>query len=309
MCRIIRQLGRKIPLLAKGGVRSQASQRLVPATLPRERVVATGIKVAAASQREAKSSEYGTRRFSLDSHHIAFHFPHKTGINKENFMAAETKVPHVLSAAINGAYKPAGMKVTTPPVRELGEAGAEYEACRLGLDNHSIVFREAKTTPDRAGQFVTILKRSAGKNMPLDIRDDVDFVVVDVSDSTHHGQFVFDKKTLLREGVMSGNGKKGKMAIRVYPPWSKSIGKWKVNTKTQQWQTRCFLPFLPNGTAHSAQVRKLFHLSPTLSPAAAFPLPVYHVPVLTEQIRFDSGNGCRRIFPLPIHCAHNYQTR
>ena len=47
-------------------------------------------------------------------------------------MAAETKVPHALNTAINGIYKPAGLRVTTSPVRELGGAGAEYEACRLG---------------------------------------------------------------------------------------------------------------------------------------------------------------------------------
>lgn len=48
------------------------------------------------------------------------------------------------------------MKVTEAR-REV--ASSEYGACRLGLDDYTIVFRVAKTTPTKIGQFVTIWKR------------------------------------------------------------------------------------------------------------------------------------------------------
>lgn len=49
------------------------------------------------------------------------------------------------------------MKITKEPTREA--EGSEYEACRLGLNGYNIVFRVAKTTPTKIGQFVTVWKR------------------------------------------------------------------------------------------------------------------------------------------------------
>ncbi len=135
----------------------------------------------------------------------------------------------------------------------------EYGAFRFGLDSHTIVFRVAKTTPTKLGQFVTLWKRPTPDSeiMPLDIADKVDFVVISVADADHGGQFIFSKQLLLEKGVMSCEGKGGKRAIRVYPPWVVPTAKEAI--RTQRWQTEYFLPLAADGTAQSPElVRKLF---------------------------------------------------
>lgn len=173
--------------------------------------------------------------------------------------AADSSLNHLpceLITAIEHVYTPAGMRLTAAPLREA--ESSEYGASRFGLDGHAIVFRVAKTTPSKIGQFVTIWKRpiSGGIISPLDIADGVAFVVVSVCDATHRGQFVFDQKILAAQGIMAINGKGGKRAIRVYPPWVKPIAKAAV--KTQQWQLCYFLPLEQNASADSVRVRRLF---------------------------------------------------
>jgi hypothetical protein len=169
------------------------------------------------------------------------------------------RLSHQLNAAIRDVYETAGMKVTNTVLREA--ESAEYGACRFGLDGYAIAFRVAKTTPTKIGQFVTIWKRSTpgGEIAPLDIIDDVQFVVVSVSSANRRGQFIFNQRLLIAKGIMSRNGKGGKRAIRVYPPWSTPTAKDAV--RTQQWQIQHFLPLAPDGTVESPeQVRKLFQI-------------------------------------------------
>lgn len=164
-----------------------------------------------------------------------------------------------LNDAIRDVYVPAGIKVTNP-VRPEAES-AEYGACRVGLDGFAVAFRVAKTTPTKIGQFVTIWKRPTPDSeiAPLDITDDVHFVVISVADAIHRGQFIFNQKILFAKGIMSRNGKGGKRAIRVYPPWS--TPKAKDAIRTQQWQTQHFLPLAADGTAESPELlRKLFQI-------------------------------------------------
>jgi hypothetical protein len=165
-------------------------------------------------------------------------------------------LPYDLVASIRNVYEPAGLKVTKEAVREA--ESSEYGACRFGLNGHAIVFRIAKTTPTKIGQFVTIWKRptTSGIIAPFDISDDVAFVIVSVSDAQHCGQFVFDQKTLVAKGIMSRGGKGGKRGIRVYPPWSEPLAKDAV--RTQKWQLQYFLPFAQGRVADSVQVRRHF---------------------------------------------------
>lgn len=165
-------------------------------------------------------------------------------------------IPNDLIVAIQDVYKPAGMQLTDRALREA--ESAEYGATRFGLNGHTIVFRVAKTTPTKIGQFVTIWKRPTSDSIiaPLDIDDGVAFVVVSVFDATHRGQFIFDRKILVSKGIMAINGKGGKRAIRVYPPWVKPVAKEAI--RTQQWQLDYFLPLEQNASADSAQVRRLF---------------------------------------------------
>ncbi|MEC0126550.1 MepB family protein [Paenibacillus pabuli] len=51
---------------------------------------------------------------------------------------------------------------------------------------------------------------------------------------TYIGHFVFPKHVLLQRDIISDQGKGGKRAIRVYPPWDKPTSKQALNT--QQWQ-------------------------------------------------------------------------
>jgi hypothetical protein len=167
-------------------------------------------------------------------------------------------LPRELITAIRNVYKPAGIRVTNAAQRET--ESSEYSACRLELNGYTIAFRVAKTTPTKIGQFVTIWKRSAPSNTiaPLDIRDGITFVIVNVFDAIHRGQFIFGQKILLEKNIMSHNGKGGKLAIRVYPPWTKPIAKQAI--KTQHWQLQYFLPFAADGSADATQVRKFFNM-------------------------------------------------
>lgn len=166
-------------------------------------------------------------------------------------------LPHDLVRSMHGLYRSAGVEATRAPQRE--QESGEYGACRLGLDGRAVVFRVAKTTPTKIGQFVTIWKRptSSDEIAPLDSGDGVDVVIVSVADATHSGQFVFDRNALLKHGVMSRDGQGGKRAIRVYPPWSKPVAKDAI--RTQQWQLRYFVAVAPQDAGAAERLRQLLH--------------------------------------------------
>lgn len=172
-----------------------------------------------------------------------------------NFNDEANLIPSDLSDTIRNVYGPAGL-TASGAAREA--ESSEYRACRFRLNNRTVAFRVAKTTPTKIGQFVTLWKRPAtgGVIAPLDISDDVAFVVVSVFDATHRGQFVFDRTTLAAKGIISVGGKGGKRAIRVYPPWTKPVARDAV--RTQAWQIKHFLPLAGDGTADPELVRKFF---------------------------------------------------
>lgn len=165
------------------------------------------------------------------------------------------RLPQDLVLAMEGLYGRAGLEVSAAPEREA--ESAEYGACRLGLAGRNVLFRVAKTTPTKIGQFVTVWKRPLPTDeiAPLDAGDGVDFVIVSVGDASHRGQFVFDRQALLKHGVMSRGGEGGKRAIRVYPPWSKPVVKEAI--RTQGWQLRYFVPIYPDDAGAAARLRVL----------------------------------------------------
>jgi hypothetical protein len=163
-------------------------------------------------------------------------------------------LPDELTNAIQKIYEPAGLMVTQVPTREA--ESSEYAACRLRLNNRTVAFRVAKTTPTKIGQFVTLWKRFAGKTAPLDTNDNIAFVIVHVSNGTNHGQFIFDQQTLLTKGIISSADRVGKMAFRLYPPWTTPTAKDAI--KSQQWQLNYFFPITENGTADLTTVQRLF---------------------------------------------------
>ncbi|SJZ86582.1 MepB family protein [Sediminibacterium ginsengisoli] len=117
---------------------------------------------------------------------------------------------------------------------------AAYEACRFRLNDRVVVFRAAKITPLKTGQFVTIWKRDAdGLTAPFDLSDGIDLFVIAVSNGNRLGQFVFPAAQFHKQGIISGSGKKGKRGIRVYAPWDATESP--QAKRTQQWQCRFFL--------------------------------------------------------------------
>ncbi|MER6787820.1 MepB family protein [Streptomyces sp. NPDC000658] len=144
----------------------------------------------------------------------------------------------------------------TRPVPEA--ESAEYAAYEFTLDGLDVRFRAAKTTPTKAGQFVTVWKRSpAGPIQPFDVTDPVDLFVVSTRDDHHFGQFVFPMDALRRNGVVSANGSGGKRAFRVYPPWVTPANRQAGST--QAWQLGFFLHLHQDGPVDLDRARELYH--------------------------------------------------
>jgi len=151
-------------------------------------------------------------------------------------------------------YNQCSFNCTTPtPATE----STEYGACDFKIDALNIKYRIAKITPTKTGQFVTLWKRNnEGIIEPYDIDDEIDLVVISTRSEKHFGQFVFPKAVLLQKGILSGNHKEGKRALRVYPPWD--IANSKQALKTQQWQLTYFLEIPANGLVELALAKRLF---------------------------------------------------
>ncbi|GAE32914.1 MepB family protein [Alkalihalobacillus hemicellulosilyticus] len=165
-------------------------------------------------------------------------------------------MPYQLEMAIKYAYENVGMTLTNKVIRE--PESSEYGACRFEIEGKEVVYRDAKITPVKVGQFVTVWKRPLDIIIPFDSTDSVDFIIIGVRDSQNQGQFVFDKKILIEKRIMSHSNKKGKTAFRVYPPWTQPVNKQAVNT--QKWQLRYFFSFGPNETVDIEGIRQLFKL-------------------------------------------------
>lgn len=121
----------------------------------------------------------------------------------------------------------------------------EYCAHTFELNNRKIIFRNAKTTPKKVGQFVTLWKRNPdGITQSFELSDDFDFAIINAKSENRRGQFVFPKSVLFKQGIISDNQKQGKRGFRVYPIWDKVTNS--QASKTQQWQLQYFLEITQN---------------------------------------------------------------
>ncbi|MDP5201145.1 MepB family protein [Flavobacterium sp. DG2-3] len=133
----------------------------------------------------------------------------------------------------------------------------EYSAFRFVLNSKNICYREAKITPTKTGQFVTLWKRNkTGIIEPFDYSDNIDFVIVNVRKDENWGQFVFPKKILLEKGIFSTPNKEGIRATRVYPPWNETTSK--QAQKTQKWQLEYFFLFTDQSNIDFKEFKKIF---------------------------------------------------
>ncbi|GGQ22650.1 hypothetical protein GCM10010215_54160 [Streptomyces virginiae] len=167
----------------------------------------------------------------------------------------EPGIPGDLLRAKALAYDPAGL-TCSPPVPEA--ESADYGACGFTVDGLAVRFRVARTTPTKAGQFVTVWKRSAGGPIqPYDAADPVDLFVISTCEGERFGQFVFPRDVLRERGVVSTEGAGGKRAFRVYPPWVATTGRQPRSTQT--WQVEHFLPLSGDEPVDLARVHALYH--------------------------------------------------
>ncbi|GHC68739.1 MepB family protein [Streptomyces cinnamoneus] len=160
-----------------------------------------------------------------------------------------------LLAAKTLVYDPSGFACSQPvPEPE----SAEYAAHGFTLDGLTVRFRVAKTTPTKAGQFVTVWQRSAeGPIRPFDADDGVDLFVVSSRDSGQFGQFVFPRDVLCERGIVSRNGTGGKRGFRVYPPWVTTTSRQAGGT--QAWQVRYFLRLAEDAPLDATRAQALYH--------------------------------------------------
>lgn len=134
---------------------------------------------------------------------------------------------------------------------------ANYNAHQFQLENLNVVFRTAKITPAKIGQFVTLWKRIGnGPIQPFEFSDAVHLFVVSVETHNHLGQFVFPKSVLLEQGVLTSNAREGKRAIRVYPPWDMPLSK--QAQKTQRWQLKYYLDIPYDGSVDVSRAKILY---------------------------------------------------
>ncbi|WP_020531522.1 MepB family protein [Flexithrix dorotheae] len=118
----------------------------------------------------------------------------------------------------------------------------EYEALNFELKGFKILYRKAKITPTKAGQFVTLWKRTEnGPIAPYHLNEHFDFVIIATRKNDSHGLFLFPKSILVKQGIISTPAKEGKRGFRVYPPWDITTNK--QAQKTQEWQLQHFVDF------------------------------------------------------------------
>ena len=131
-----------------------------------------------------------------------------------------------------------------------------YRACSFKLNEKIIIYRSAKTTPTKIGQFVTIWKRNEqGITAPFDDNDNFDFIIINCEHGDLAGQFIFPKSVLLDKKIISGSKSSGKRGIRVYPVWDKTLNN--QAQKTQQWQLDYFVDFSDEAEATLSLFKKL----------------------------------------------------
>ena len=117
--------------------------------------------------------------------------------------------------------------------------GDAYDACQFQLNSMKIIFRSAKITPKKIGQFVSFWKRNTkGTTEPYSETDQFDFYVINVKADKRLGQFVFPKSELINKGIVTTEKKEGKRGFRVYPKWDKAQNK--QAEKSQEWQLKFF---------------------------------------------------------------------
>jgi hypothetical protein len=153
----------------------------------------------------------------------------------------KNKIPIQLQSAQTYLFDPLNICITE---FQLEIESADYNACRFQCSQKDVIFRKAKVTPKKIGQFVTLWKRSSeGPIEPFKTEDAIDLYLIEVSDKNRIGFFAFSKQILSEKGILTGKYE-GKRGFRVYPAWDKPTNK--QGLATQKWQLPFFIEGLVN---------------------------------------------------------------
>lgn len=164
-------------------------------------------------------------------------------MNKQKPWITSVNIPKDLILIREILFDNCNFDITQPT---LETESSEYGACTFTLNNLNILFRTAKITPTKTGQFVTLWKRiNHGPIQPFDSTDPIDLFIVSTRKDDRIGLFIFPKSALITKEIVT-DIKEGKRAIRVYPPWD--ITTSKQAQKTQKWQLDYFLEILDDNS-------------------------------------------------------------
>lgn len=140
----------------------------------------------------------------------------------------------------------------------LEKESSEYGASNFEIENLKILFRISKITPTKIGHFVTLWKRNSnGFIEPYHFRDTIDYAIIIAKNKNHSGQFVFPKRVLRDQAILSDK-KEGKRGFRLYPPWDTPSSR--QARKTQEWQTKFFLENSKDLESDRIRLKKLLKL-------------------------------------------------
>ncbi|NWK85153.1 MepB family protein [Staphylococcus sp. GSSP0090] len=117
---------------------------------------------------------------------------------------------------------------------------SEYESYCFQVNHCSYRHRLAKKTPTKAGYFVVFwTKDHENKNRPFTYQETKDILIITVLDHLHKGLFIMPKSELHAQRLLNSENNKGKMAMRVYPPWEDNLNR--SAKQAQKWQTQYFI--------------------------------------------------------------------
>jgi hypothetical protein len=126
----------------------------------------------------------------------------------------------------------------------------DYFGYNFKINSIKIKYRQAKITPKKVGQFVTLWKRN-NQNIttPFDENDDFDYYIIATKEDDKLGYFIFTKSILIEKNILTSAKKEGKRGFRVYPNWVTTTSNQAEKTKT--WQNDYFIEIdnnIPNKT-------------------------------------------------------------
>lgn len=116
----------------------------------------------------------------------------------------------------------------------------DYEAILVEINQTLYRCRRAKLTPKKKGYFVALWEKNKfNKNQAYNDQNMPGKLIITVIDGPQIGLFIIPRWTLIEKGILQTASQKGKMAFRIYPPWSKDLND--TASQTQTWQLDYFI--------------------------------------------------------------------